>query len=48
LEDFDQDPRGQKYPAIAQSWRRNWEQVVPFFAFAPEVRRALYAINEIE
>jgi len=24
---------------VAQSWRRNWEQVIPFFAFAPEVRQ---------
>src|SRR5260370_17541213 len=22
-------PWGQQYPAIAQSWRRNWEQVIP-------------------
>ena len=25
---------GRKYPAIAQIWRRQWEQVIPFFAFA--------------
>ena len=41
-------PWGQKYPAIAQSWRRNWEQVIPFFAFAPEVRKILYTTNAIE
>ncbi len=41
LEDFDRGPWGQKYPAIAQSWRRNWEQVIPFFAFAPELRKIL-------
>src|SRR5215469_2687939 len=39
LEAFDAGPWGQKYPAIAQSWRRNWEQVIPFFAFAPELRK---------
>ncbi len=48
LEDFDRGPWGQKYPAIAQSWRRNWEQVIPFFAFAPEVRKILYTTNAIE
>jgi putative transposase len=48
LEDFDRGPWGQKYPAIAQSWRRNWEQVTPFFAFAPEVRKILYTTNAIE
>ena len=48
LEDFDRGPWGQKYPAIAQSWRRNWEQVIPFFAFAPELRRIIYNTNAIE
>jgi putative transposase len=48
LEEFDAGPWGRKYPAIAQSWRRNWEQVTPFFAFAPEVRRIIYTTNAIE
>jgi hypothetical protein len=48
LEDFDRGPWGQKYPAVAQSWRRKWEQVIPFFAFAPEVRKILYTTNAIE
>jgi hypothetical protein len=48
LEDFNHGPWGQKYPAIAQSWRRNWEQVIPFFAFAPELRKILYTTNAIE
>jgi putative transposase len=48
LEEFEQSPWGQKYPAIAQSWRRNWEQVTPFFAFAPEVRKIIYTTNAIE
>ena len=48
LEEFDQGPWGRKYPAIAQSWRRNWEQVIPFFAFAPEVRKIIYTTNAIE
>ena len=48
LEDFDRGPWGQKYPAIAQSWRRNWEQVIAFFACAPELRKILYTTNAIE
>jgi putative transposase len=48
LEDFERGPWGQKYPAIAKSWRRNWEQVIPFFAFAPEVRKIMYTTNAIE
>jgi putative transposase len=48
LEEFEQGPWGKKYPMIAQSWRRNWEQVIPFFAFAPEVRKIIYTTNAIE
>ena len=32
----------------AQSWRRAWGEVVPFFAFPGEVRRILYTTNAIE
>lgn len=48
LEEFDRSPWGEKYPAIAQAWRRNWEHVIPFFAFAPEIRRIMYTTNAIE
>jgi putative transposase len=48
LEVFDAGPWGEKYPAIAQSWRRNWEQVIPFFAFPTAVRRIIYTTNAIE
>ena len=48
LDDFEASAWGAKYPAIAQSWRRNWEQVIPFFAFAPEVRKIVYTTNAIE
>jgi putative transposase len=48
LAEFDASPWGEKYPAIAQSWRRNWEQVIPFFAFPAAVRRIIYTTNAIE
>ena len=48
LDDFADGPWGQKYPAIAQSWRRNWPEVIPFFAFPQEVRRIIYTTNAIE
>jgi putative transposase len=48
LDDFDTGPWGQRYPAIAQSWRRNWQHVVPFFAFPESVRRMIYTTNAIE
>jgi putative transposase len=48
LEDFDAGPWDQKYPAIAQSWRRAWSEVIPFFAFPDAVRRIVYTTNAIE
>ena len=36
-----------KYPAIGQSWRRNWEAVIPF-AFPVEGRKIIYTTNAIE
>ena len=36
LDLFDLDVWGRKYPAIAQSWRRNREAIIPFFAFPAE------------
>jgi putative transposase len=48
LEDFSEGRWGKKYPAIAQSWRRNWSEVIPFFAFPDEVRRIIYTTNAIE
>lgn len=48
LEAFEEGPWGKKYPAIAQSWRRHWEQVIPFFAFSAPIRRMIYTTNAIE
>lgn len=48
LEAFENGPWGQKYPAIAKSWHRQWEQVIPFFAFSAPIRRAIYTTNAIE
>ncbi|MDQ2925871.1 MAG: IS256 family transposase [Acidobacteriota bacterium] len=48
LEAFDEGEWGRKYPAIAQSWRRNWEAVIPFFAFPVDVRKIIYTTNAIE
>jgi putative transposase len=38
LEEFEAE-WGKRYPAIGQAWRRAWEYVVPFFAFAPGIRK---------
>jgi putative transposase len=29
-------------------WQRQWEQVIPFFAYPPAVRKIIYATNAIE
>jgi putative transposase len=39
------DPR---YPTISRSWLEHWERIVPFLAFPPDVRRAVYTTNTIE
>ena len=36
------------YPQIARSWRGNWARVIPFFAYAPEIRKVIYTTNAIE
>ncbi len=32
------------YPAISQIWRRNWERIIPFFAFPAEIRKVIYYV----
>jgi putative transposase len=47
LEEFEAE-WGKRYPAISQAWRRAWEYVVPFFAFAPGIRYMIYTTNAVE
>jgi transposase-like protein len=37
-----------RYPMIAEMWRSHWERFIPFFAFAPEIRKIIYTTNSIE
>ena len=48
LDGFEAGPWGRKFPAIVRSWRRNWAQVIPFFAFSKPIRRVIYTTNAIE
>jgi putative transposase len=48
LSEFEDGPWGRKYPAITAAWRRHWAEVIPFFAYPPEVRRMIYTTNAIE
>src|SRR5437870_2124141 len=47
LEEFEAE-WGKRYPAIGAAWRRAWEHVVPFFAFAPGIRKMIYTTNAVE
>jgi len=48
LDDFERSPWGVKFPTVVASWRRAWPQVIPFFAFPPDVRRLIYTTNSLE
>jgi transposase-like protein len=37
-----------KYPMIAKSWWNRWNEIIPFFRFSPEIRKAVYTTNAIE
>ena len=39
---------GTRFPAIVNSWRNNWERIIPLFDYAPEIRRVIYTTNTIE
>jgi putative transposase len=39
---------GQRFPTVVQSWRSNWERVIPFLAFPRDIRRVIYTTNAIE
>jgi putative transposase len=39
---------GDKYPAIAKSWRTNWEKITPFLQFPKAIRKVIYTTNIVE
>lgn len=39
---------GDRYPAVIDLWRRNWERFTPFLEFDPEIRKIVYTTNAIE
>lgn len=48
LQSFAQSDWGKKFPTVTAMWQRQWEQVIPFFAYPPEVRKIIYTTNAIE
>jgi len=47
LDDFSQKWDG-KYPQIAKSWQRNWENLNTLFNYPADIRKAIYTTNAIE
>ena len=33
---------------MVRLWRGNWDTVIPFFQFLPEIRKVIYTTNAIE
>jgi putative transposase len=48
LDAFAAGPWGIRFPTVAAMWQRQWQQVIPFFAYPPEVRKIIYTTNSIE
>ncbi len=42
LSAFENSPWRQRFPTIAQSWRRHWEHIIPLFPFAAPVRKIIW------
>jgi putative transposase len=38
----------EQYPSISKSWKNRWENIIPFFNYPPEIRKAIYTTNAIE
>ena len=37
-----------KYPMISKSWRTHWQNIIPFFDYPEDIRKAIYTTNAIE
>ena len=45
---FEESDLAAKYPAIAPSWRRAWNEVIAFLDDPPQMRRLIYTTDAIE
>lgn len=48
LQAFKESELGQKYRYTVRTWENSWDQVVPFFSYAPGIRKLIYTTNAIE
>lgn len=37
-----------RYPTISKQWRTNWSNIIPFFEYPKDIRKAIYTTNAIE
>ncbi len=37
-----------RFPQISKTWQRNWENIIPFFSYPPQIRKVIYTTNAIE
>ncbi len=37
-----------QYATISKAWRNHWNRIIPFFAFPPDIRKAIDTTNAIE
>lgn len=47
LDKFEEEWSDQ-YRAVVRLWRGNWDNIIPFFQFPPEIRKVVYTTNAIE
>ena len=47
LEEFS-EKWDKRYPHISASWRNNWDEIITFFKYPPEIRTLVYTTNPIE
>jgi len=48
LETFAASAAGKSSPAVVDTWRRAWNEFVPFLDMPPEIRKVVYTTNAIE
>ncbi|MBK8230616.1 MAG: IS256 family transposase [Candidatus Eisenbacteria bacterium] len=39
---------GSRFPSIGETWRRNWDRIIPFFSYPAPIRKVIYTTNVIE
>ncbi|GAA4981753.1 hypothetical protein GCM10025734_02360 [Kitasatospora paranensis] len=48
LDQFTASELGERYPAVARTWRTAWSEFTPYLAFPPAIRRVVYSTDMVE